>query len=140
MDLLERLNSLPYYKQNYPKSLGVEWVNNNILPILDSYGISLVDKMRTFVEHISFQIGKSLSLKEKQSVLLTGGGTFNLFLIELIQSKTNVKLIIPDKLIINYKEALIFAYLGYLKIEGKINCLKSVTGAKSDSISGILIN
>ena len=96
--------------------------------------------MRTFVEHISFQIGKSLSLKEKQSVLLTGGGTFNLFLIELIQSKTNVKLIIPDKLIINYKEALIFAYLGYLKIEGKINCLKSVTGAKSDSISGILIN
>jgi anhydro-N-acetylmuramic acid kinase len=71
-------------------------------------------------------------------MLVTGGGAFNAFLIELISGKTAVELVITTNEIINFKEALIFAFLGVLKTRGEINCLASVTGAKCDSSAGIV--
>ena len=68
-------------------------------------------------------------------MLITGGGAFNTFLIQRISAHTTVKLIIPDHKTVNYKEALVFAFLGLLRMEGKSNCLVSVTGATHD-ISG----
>jgi anhydro-N-acetylmuramic acid kinase len=55
----------------------------------------------------------------------------------LISGKTPVELVIPANEIVNFKEALIFAFLGVLKIRGEINCLASVTGASRDSIAGL---
>jgi anhydro-N-acetylmuramic acid kinase len=51
----------------------------------------------------------------------------------------NFDLIIPDDDVINFKEALIFAFLGVLRSRGEVNCLKSVTGAETDSSGGILV-
>ena len=94
------------------------------------------DLLATFTEHIAIQIGQSLSHLPKGKLLITGGGALNKYLVERIQYHTKHQVIIPEKQIIEYKEALIFAFLGLLKLEGKTNVLSSVTGAESDSCSG----
>lgn len=135
-ELLQELNNLPFYSSSYPKSLGVEFVNGTILPLLSKYTISEVDVLRTFVEHIAFQISSVIKNK-KGSVLITGGGAYNIFLIERMQSNLpNAKLIIPDKVLLEFKEALVFALLGVLRFRNENNTLASVTGAKKDHCSG----
>jgi len=144
-DLLNELNNLDFYKQNPPKSLGKEWVDEQVKPILDKYNIPVEDKMRTFYEHAADQL--SLSINEnikdkgqetKNSVLFTGGGTHNEFLMQLVKEKSKAEIIIPAKEIIDYKEALIFAFLGVLRLRRQINCLSSVTGSKADNSGGIV--
>lgn len=134
--LLRNLNAIAYYAKESPKSLGCEWVEGNITPLLAKYDISNADKMRTYYEHCAFQIGTAL--KGKGNTLCTGGGVHNALLMELIQSHTESTLVIPDALLIDYKEALIFAYLGYLRTQNKPNCLASVTGADKDVCGGAI--
>ncbi|OIQ18846.1 anhydro-N-acetylmuramic acid kinase [Lacinutrix sp. MedPE-SW] len=138
--LLKELNALPFYKKNHPKSLGLEWVNKNIFPLIDSYKLSTPDILRTFVEHIVMQIETVINTKTKASILLTGGGVFNSFLINRINSRTNNKIEIPSKEIIEFKEALIFGFLGVLKLRNQVNCLASVTGAKKNHVSGVIFH
>jgi len=94
------------------------------------------DILRTFVEHIAIQISSKINNKNDASVLVTGGGVFNVFLMDRIKSHTNNRIIIPSKNIIDYKEALIFGFLGVLKLRNEVNCLASVTGAKHNHSSG----
>lgn len=136
--LLRKLNSLPYYRQPKPKSLGLEWVREEIFPILQLSELSWQDKLRTFIEHIADQI--SYGLKSDAKMLVTGGGAYNSFLFETIKSKTSVTLIIPDKNIIEFKEALIFGLLGVLRLRNKVNILQSVTGASKDHCGGKVYN
>ena len=135
-DLLHQLNALKFYKQDYPKSLGLEWVNDHIFPLIDSFNLSIKDTLRTFIEHIAIQISKEISIEKDTSILITGGGVFNKFLIETIRNYTKSRIIIPSKEIIEYKEALIFGLLGILRLRNEVNCLSSVTGAKKDHSSG----
>ena len=134
IDLFNELNDLDYYKKSYPKSLGLEFVIEKIFPITEKYKIKEVDILATYIEHASFQIKRNIDNGSK--VLLTGGGTFNNNLIKTLNHDSKINFIVPDKTIINYKESLIFALLGYLKINGKVNCLRSVTGASHDHSSG----
>ncbi len=134
--LLTQLNQLDYYKMEAPKSLGREWVENTFNRVVGSYSISDIDKMRTVYEHAAIQIAKVFTPQSK--VLITGGGAFNTFLIERIAYYSKAELVIPENKLINFKEALIFAFLGMLRSRGEINCLASVTGAKRDSSSGII--
>jgi len=136
--LLDELNALEFYNSTKPKSLGFEFIIQTIFPIIDKYNIEIADILRTFVEHIAIQITKKIASNHAKKVLVTGGGAFNLFLIERIKHYTNSEIIIPNNLLINYKEALIFGLLGLLKEQGKNNCLKSVTGAKKDHSSGVI--
>ena len=132
-ELLRKLNSLNFYESTHPKSLSREWVEKYIFPILMESEITIEDQLCTFSEHISIQIGKFLKDRE---VLITGGGTLNRYLINRLSQYSLSKLIIPDTKLINYKEALIFAFLGVLRLEKIDNCLKSVTGAERNSCSG----
>jgi anhydro-N-acetylmuramic acid kinase len=136
--LLSDLNALKFYRLPKPKSLGFEWVLEFIFPLIDSYEIKNEDILRTFVEHIAIQI--SNVIKRISPVLITGGGVFNSFLINRVSYHAHNEIVIPDEKIINYKEALIFSLLGILKIAGKVNCLKSVTGAKKNHSSGVIFN
>ncbi|MFM9989580.1 anhydro-N-acetylmuramic acid kinase [Flavobacterium sp.] len=138
--LLSELNDLDFYKKSYPKSLGFESVKTILLPIIEKYQISIEDKLRTFTEHIAEQI--NLALPKKQGTLfITGGGAYNDFLIERIQfHNPNLKIEIPNAKTIEFKEALIFALLGVLKLRNEINVLSSVTGAKYNHSSGIIYN
>jgi len=136
--LLNEFNQLGFYKMlmDSPKSLGKEWVIKHINPIIELYEISDEDLLRTFCEHIAFQIGKSLKSKPKGKVLVTGGGAYNQFLIGCIKQHTEHEIIIPDNKTIEYKEALIFAFLGVLRMRNEVNCLQSVTGASRDNCGG----
>ena len=134
IDLFHELNSISFYSKKNPKSLGIEFVIDKIFPMIDSYKISEEEAMATFVNHAAFQISKNINDSEK--VLLSGGGTYNNNLVDILQNEYNINTYIPNKQIIDFKEALIFALLGVLRIQNKTNCLKSVTGAKKDHSSG----
>jgi len=134
--LLKDLNNISFYKQLPPKSLSIEWLYKYFIPVLNNYNISINDKLNTIYEHIAIQISIATSNYKEKNILVTGGGTFNTFLINRIKANVNHKIIIPDKNIINYKEALIFAFLGVLRIRKEINCLSSVTGAKKNTCNG----
>jgi len=135
-ELLNALNRLDFYQRQGPKSLGREWVEQSIFPLIESYDLSIEDKLSTFCEHIAMQIGRRLKTGTK--MLVTGGGAFNTFLISRIKAHSATAIQIPDKLTINFKEALIFAFLGCLYIDNKPNCLASVTGAREDVVGGAM--
>ncbi len=134
--LHDDLKNLEFYKQVHPKSLGKEWFDAEFLPIIEKYNIPTEDKLRTVVEHIAIQIGATIKKAEKDKLLITGGGALNQFLISRIKHHCSADVIIPHKIIINYKEALIFAFLGVLRLRGETNTLGSVTGAKNSSSGG----
>ena len=136
--LLEKLNELDFYDKFPPKSLGLEWVQAIIFPMIDSIEEDIPTILRTFIEHVAIQIGKIIF--KNQFVLITGGGVFNSFLMERIAYYSERKVKIQPNELINYKEALIFAFLGLLRVENQVNCLQSVTGAKKDHSSGVIFN
>ena len=135
INLYEELEKLEYYQSSPPKSLGIEWVNENIFPLINKYfDYPIEDLLNTLSNHIANQI--SNNLKDIDKVLVTGGGAYNDYLIEIIRSKTDCEIIIPPKNIIEFKEALIFAFLGVLRYLNINNCYSSVTGASKDHCSG----
>ena len=135
-ELLDILNNNPYYSQDAPKSLGREFFENAQHKIIDESSSDIKDIIATATEHIAYQIVKSTESLGKSKMLITGGGAKNTYLIERIKAMSKHEIVVPDTMIIDYKEALIFAFLGVLKLEGKTNVLSSVTGASSDSSSG----
>lgn len=133
--VLKKLNDLPFYKQPYPKSLGMEWVNQNIWQLLDVI-TGTNDKLATFVEHVAIQITKQFN--DEATVLITGGGAYNAFLIARLQKHSKAQFVIPNANITEFKEAIIFALLGVLKLRNEPNCLASVTGAPHNHSSGVI--
>lgn len=137
--LLSDLNSLGYYYAKYPKSLGFEWVEKYILPLIEKYKkLKNEDILTSFYHHIAIQIANNFKENNIVSALVSGGGAYNNYLIELIKKYSNTNIVIPQNNIIEYKEALIFAFLGLLFVQNENNCLNSVTGAKVDNIGGCL--
>jgi anhydro-N-acetylmuramic acid kinase len=135
-NLLKALNGLNYYKMSPPKSLGREWLCAEFLPMLHESKHRLEDKMATVVEHIATQIDAAVTENSNGKLLITGGGAYNNFLVERILFHSKTQIIIPDTLTVEFKEALIFAFLGVLRWRNENNCLSSVTGAGADSCGG----
>jgi len=137
--MLAELENIEYYHRKHPKSLGKEWLSDEILPVISKYELTAYDKLRTISEHIVSQLLKATKSTEKAQLLFTGGGAYNDFIIRQIQKCSNHTVIIPEKSIIEFKEAMIFAFLGVLRYRGEVNCLKSVTGATKNNIGGKII-
>jgi anhydro-N-acetylmuramic acid kinase len=146
LNILNELNALQYYKQSYPKSLANDFGTDTVYPILKKAGLSVPDALRTYSEHIVLQIKNSIyDFKETkpgdQKLLATGGGALNIFLIERLRQELKnlkIELTIPEKKLVNYKEAMIMAFIGVLRWRQEYNILSSVTGAGRDSINGAL--
>ena len=136
VELLDKLNSLEFYQLDFPKSLGLEWVKENIFPLIDIFNLSVSDILRTFVEHCAIQISSQFHRRGK--VLITGGGMYNSFLIDRIKSLSENSIHMPEHNLIEFKEALIFGFLGVLKLREEINVLASVTGAQKNHSSGVV--
>jgi len=137
-DFLNKLNNIDYYKKTGAKSLGKEWFDTVFQPYLDASDISVIDKLRTVTEHIAEQLAQASHCENNETMLVTGGGARNVFLIERLSEVGKRKIIVPDTQTIDFKEAIIFAFLGVLRMCGEINCLKAVTGARVDNCGGCI--
>lgn len=136
LSMLEQLNKLDFYLKKSPKSLGKEWVFNHVVPLIDAAKIAPVNKLCTFNHHIAFQITKAIeNEKSIKRILMTGGGSKNNFLIELLKS-SGLSIEIPNVQLIDFKEALIFGYLGIKRVREEVNVFKSVTASAKDTSSG----
>lgn len=139
---LQKLNTLEYYQLGYPKSLDNQFGTDIVFPLVKSFNLSVQDALRTYVEHIVFQIKNQAAknqLDGHQKMLVTGGGAFNDFLVKRLKEELhqlNIEIVIPDENIIQYKEALIMALIGVLRWRQEYNVMSSVTGAERDSIGG----
>ncbi len=133
-EMLSALNAIEFYRQSPPKSLGREWMEKVFFPVLEKFDLPIRDQLRTVVEHIAMQISQQTPVSGK--LLVTGGGAKNSFLMERISAHSKQTIIIPDPEIVDFKEALVFAFLGLLRILNLPNCLASVTGATHDHSSG----
>lgn len=147
--LLDKLNELDYYQQAYPKSLANDFGTATVFPLIQDYKLSTADALRTYVEHIAAQIKDSIQSVMENSpaaetgkkLLATGGGAFNGFMVERISGllkQSGITVIVPDKQLVNYKEALVMALIGVLRWREEYNVLSSVTGATRNSINGAL--
>jgi anhydro-N-acetylmuramic acid kinase len=146
--LLDKLNGLDYYRQPAPKSLANDFGTDIVYPLIKESGVALNNALRTYVEQIAFQIGESLSVSQNDQpsttnpqLLVTGGGALNSFLIERVKyylENKHIDLVVPETNLVNYKEALIMAFIGVLRWRQENNVLSSVTGASRDSIGGAL--
>ncbi len=134
--LLLALNRLDFYTLAGAKSLGREWFEKEVLPLMEHLNMPINDLLATATEHVATIIASALNEKAKGRVLVTGGGALNTFLMDRIRFKTEAELVVPDMLWVNFKEALVFAFLGHLRLNGDINTLSAVTGARADSIGG----
>lgn len=135
-ELLHFLKNNEYYLKPAPKSLGREFFETFQRKTIDESRLRIEDLEATAVEYIASEIAKSVNGLPSGKMLVTGGGALNKFLINRIDGLCKHKIVIPQKDIIDYKEALIFAFLGLLKDLRQTNVFCSVTGAKSDSSSG----
>lgn len=137
-ELLEKLNNLPYFSQPLPKSLAREWVEKEVFPLLKAdYPVG--DLLHTYSVHAAQQIAGTVNNQSVTNVLITGGGAYNTFLINQISLLTDTKLILPDPEVIEFKEAMVFAFLGLLRWLGEINIYKTVTGATDDHCAGSVV-
>lgn len=150
--LLEKLNALDYYRQSYPKSLANDFGTGVVYPIIqDAVPVAIEsriqDALRTYVEHIVIQIKNAIKniqypmRNDQCSMLVTGGGAFNTFLIQRLSEELKelkIELKVPDENLVKYKEALIMAFIGVLRWRQEYTILSSVTGAERDSIGGAL--
>ena len=143
--LLEKLNSFEYYKKSFPKSLANDFGTGLIYPTIVAAGLKNEDALCTYCEHIATQteiaISSFANKSDSAKLLVTGGGAFNNFLVDKLTKKLaahKIEVVVPDKNLINYKEALIMAFIGVLRWRQENNVLSSVTGASRDSIGGAL--
>lgn len=136
-DLLSSLDILDYYSKKGPKSLGWEWVERDVLPLF-KVNLSLEDKLHTYVSHVANQLINAFKNANVSRVMITGGGAHNSFLVDQISESFDGEIIIPSKDIVDFKEAIGFAFLGLLRCLNETNVLSSVTGAGKDSCSGVI--
>lgn len=135
--LKDSLDQLDYYQKTAPKSLGVEWLHTSFYPILENFKhFSAADRLKTITDHETDQIAQVFESYSIKNVLITGGGALNSFFIKTLKTKTKTKIHVPNRLLVDFKEALIFGFLGVLHARNEINTLRSVTGARRNSIGG----
>jgi anhydro-N-acetylmuramic acid kinase len=139
-ELFERLEEIPYYCALPPKSLGREWLGEVFFPVLRAFEqCDIKDLMHTVSEHFACRIAAAIATSVPgKRILATGGGVCNRHLISRLRSKSDREIIIPADDLVKFKEALIFAFLGVLRLRGENNCLASVTGALRDHCSGVV--
>lgn len=138
--LFKELNSVTFFLKNPPKSLSNQYVQTVFINILEASEATVEDKLYTAVKHIAYQINEAVKHLPKGKILITGGGANNRFLVDAISMETENEIVIPPKEIIDFKEAIIFAFIGGLKKLGENNCLASATGASRDCCGGVIYN
>ncbi len=133
--LLRQLHAESYVTQPAPKSIDNRWVRDYWISKISEHQLSDADVMRTYVEFAAQHIASFVEPQSK--VLWTGGGAHHTFFMQTISS-SGVYSQLPDKLVIDSKEAVLIAYASYLRWHGRLNFVSSATGADRDTIGGAI--
>ena len=151
--LVQAFTSLPFHRQPAPKSLGREWLDECVWPLFApaveevsgspvsaSAKQAVSDALATATKAIAHVLADALSSGPAGNVLCTGGGSYNRARLDTVRVRlpSSHSLVVPDRQLIDYKEAIAFALLGALRMRGEVNALASVTGARRDSSGGEL--
>lgn len=140
--LLQALNNLSYYRQSPPKSLDNSYTQE-VMTLIDSFDLNVLDTLSTYTEHIAYQIAQNIAELQDEAdqldspqMLITGGGAHNSYLVERIEALAQIGIILPSKDIIDFKEAIVMGLIGVLRLRDEVNVLSSVTGANQDTSCG----
>lgn len=142
--LLDALNGLAFYNEQYPRTLTSKFGTGTILPMIQQQQLSTQGKLNTYIHHIAAQVAaavQQLTPSEEgaaYNLLLTGGGARNTYLVETIRTilqPLNVTVTVQEE---PFRNALMIALLGALRWRQEPNALSAVTGAEKDSVGGAL--
>jgi anhydro-N-acetylmuramic acid kinase len=145
-EILETLDALPYYSMPLPKTLSYDFGRDIVYPLVENAGAGTADALRTYTEHIAVQVQRAVQMLrnregQKSRLLITGGGGFNDFLTARIQAllqDEDMEIVVPEKSLLHYKEAITIALMGVLRWREENNVLAAITGARRNSIGGAL--
>jgi len=146
-ELLEQAVDKAYYHLPPPKSLSNQWVQAEALPLFKNYAAPIEDRLHTAYRFLGLLLFMHLkkfftSTEERRTLFITGGGAHNKFLRSCLQEAIqplNVFLHRPSPLIVDFKEALLIALAGALRLEGLPNFLPETTGARAAAIGGNVV-
>ena len=139
--LLEAWKRLEHHAQVPPKSLGREWLEGQVWPhaqkALEQH--IMEDVLATVVAYAAWAVARDVP--DGANVLVTGGGALNPTLMKALEGAVKGRQVvwdIPERNLIEGKEALVFAWLGLLRWLDMPNAISSVTGATKASSGGAL--
>lgn len=140
--VIDTLLSMFPYNGGQPKGLSNAEVQSSWIKYLDESDESTIDLLASVTEAIALLIHDHLQSFQgiETKVLVTGGGAHNTHLINRLNtiSADNFIFHLPSSVIINYKECLLMAWLGYLTAHGRSYGIDEVSGASKDTIGGAL--
>lgn len=143
-ELIEALLLAEWFEKKAPKSLDNSYLYEEVIPLFNKYrDYSTGDKLHSAVIVIAKAIANHVnavyhSEAIQGGIMLTGGGALNDFLVEKIRAELTCDIFLPDLETIQFKEAIMVAFAGWLRWRGLPNFIKEATGAKSDAIGGVL--
>lgn len=139
--LLTQLLADSYFKLKYPKSTGREYFNKKFLrkylEPLDT--IADEEVQATLLALTACSIANEIKKFTIQELLLCGGGARNGYLVERLQKllpNVTIKQTACYGINGDDLEAMIFAWLAFKRLRRETIALKTVTGAKKNTILG----
>jgi len=139
--VLKEWSEISFFSKKPPKSLDNNWIQKKHIPFIETFNLSPKDTLATYTKLIVRLLHETLIKYEIKNVFLSGGGIQNLYIQELfseIANRDELTVTIPNLDVINYKESMLMALVGYFRITEQVNIFNSVTGASASSIAGAL--
>lgn len=138
-DLLEALWSWRYHLEQPPKSLEAQTVMNNLWPPLAAHSSQIADKLHT----VAALVGRALKsvtqgrmLASSDLLLITGGGAHHPVVRQQVEEAWPGQVVLPDPVLIDQKEAILFAYFGAMRWWQLPYSLPRLTGARQPTCGG----
>ena len=140
----ERLMALPYHAGTGPRSLGREWLEEQVFPMFPAGGRDqeVRNDLATAVHYIASTVRQAAA---GRSTWITGGGAHNAFLLDRLAAPPGPALtgppvpIVPaSPAMIDGKEAHAFGFLALRRALGLATSWPEVTGARMASCGGAL--
>lgn len=140
-EIMESWQKLDYFNREVPKSLDNSWVRQNFIEPILMLPYPNGDLLATSVEFLARQLADDIRKNSGFNMegLVTGGGAHNTYLIERINahcSDLGVKVQPAARELIDYKEAILMAFMGHLYQQKRANTVSSATGAVKDIQAG----
>ena len=141
-ELLEAMLVDPYFAKKPPKSTGREYFNStwlaNTMPLFSSYKDA--DVQRTLLELTAKSIANDINRYSVDEIIAYGGGVHNSFLMQRLTQLCKAKIVLSNHYGINaeFMEAMVFAWFAHKRINNEAIDLRTITGARKNSLLGAI--